>query len=606
MRPGGGVGTGRAARGGRPRPGRGSGRGRRRSLAFRRLVSRLSIRLLAFNVLLVFLPAAFLLYLDVYERRLLDAQERSMVQQGRLLAAELSGRGEELDVAEARRVLVELDRRLEARLRVVDREGRVVADSAALGPRRDETAAGGAPAAAAPAAPPAERPRADPLYRLGSLLYRAYRAVRSLPAPSLPPERLGLYTAEGPDDTLAGPAVREALAGRYGADLRVTPLGDSSITTLHSAIPVLGPAGDDGGRQVLGAVLVSQSTARILEALTAVRLGIFQVFLLSVAAAIVLSLVVGTTIVRPLHRLRTEAHAIVDRRGRLTGGFGGSGKLDEIGDLARALEELTRRLRRHLDATEAFAADVSHEFKNPLAAIRGATEMLAEAETPEERRRFEAIAQREVARLERLLAGVREITAVDARLEDEAARPVALGELAAAVAAGYEGRAGAGGRPAGLPADRPSGDVRRIEVAVPDEPLVVAADPDQLGRAIENLLDNALSFSPQGAAVRLEVAREDGRARLTVADAGPGIPDEHLERVFDRFFTWRPAAAPGTSSHAAAAASGAARRDGHAGLGLAIARSIVEGYGGTIRASNRPEGGARLDVTLPLAPRGGR
>jgi len=603
------------------------GRGRR----LRRLLSRLSLRLLAFNVLLVFLPAAFLLYLDVYERRLLDAQERSMVQQGRLFAAALSGRPDELDVDEARRVLVELDRRIEARLRVVDPGGRVVADSAALGPRRDEAPAG------ATAAAPAERPRANPLYRLGTLLYGAYRAVRSLPTPSLPPERLGLYTTEGPDGTLAGPAVREALAGRYGADLRVTPLGDASITTLHSAIPVLGRPGEEGGRPVLGAVLVSQSTARILEALSAVRLGIFRVILLSVAAAIVLSLVVGTTIVRPLHRLRTEAHAIVDRRGRLTGGFRGSGKLDEIGDLARALEELTRRLRRHLEATEAFAGDVSHEFKNPLAAIRGATEMLAEAPGEEERRRFEAIALREVARLERLLAGVREITALDARLEDEAERPVPLGELAAAVAAGYEGRAGATGHAADA---RP-----RIDVSVADEPLVVVADPDQLGRVIENLLDNALSFSPPGAPVRLEVARGDGGARLTVSDAGPGIPEEHLERVFDRFFTWRPraagasgrtaptegaagrdaapeqtvpapggggggatdsVAAPGSAPTAAPAAATAARRDGHAGLGLAIARSIVEGYGGAIRASNRPGGGARFDVTLPLAPRGGR
>jgi len=588
------------------------GRGRR----LRRLLSRLSIRLLAFNVLLVFLPAAFLLYLDVYERRLLDAQERSMVQQGRLLAAALSGRGEELDVDEARRVLVELDRRIEARLRVVDPEGRVVADSAALGPRRDETAEGPTAAPGGTAAAAAERPRANPLYRLGTLLYGAYRAVRSLPEPSLPSERIGLYTTEGPDGRLTGPAVREALAGRYGADLRVTPLGDASITTLHSAIPVLGPPGEGGEgsgvRPVLGAILVSQSTARILEALTAVRLGIFRVFLLSVAAAIVLSLVVGTTIVRPLHRLRTEAHAIVDRRGRLTGGFGGSGKLDEIGDLARALEELTRRLRRHLEATEAFAADVSHEFKNPLAAIRGATEMLAEAETAEERRRFEAIAQREVARLERLLAGVREITAVDARLEDEAARPVALGELAAAVADGYEGRAGASGRPEDRGPDRPLNTDPRVEVSVPDESLVVAADPDQLARAIENLLDNALSFSPAGTAVRLEVAPEDGRARLTVTDAGPGIPEEHLERVFDRFFSWRPgaatatAAAAATAPAAAPAPAGAGRRDGHAGLGLAIARSIVEGYGGAIRASNRPEGGARFDVTLPLAPRGGR
>ena len=126
-----------------------------------RFLSRISIRLLAFNVLLVFLPAAGLLYLDTYERQLLDAQERALVQQGRLLAAALSG-GENLQAADAQRVLVQLNRRLDARLRVVDRDGRLLADSSALGPRREEgdEAVGGV-------SPPGDL-RTSLLYRLGS------------------------------------------------------------------------------------------------------------------------------------------------------------------------------------------------------------------------------------------------------------------------------------------------------------------------------------------------------------------------------------------------------------------------------------------------------
>jgi two-component system, OmpR family, sensor histidine kinase ChvG len=575
--------------------------GRRRRLA--RLLSRISIRLLAFNVLLVFLPAAGLLYLDTYERQLLSAQERSMVQQGRLLAAALSG-AEALDPAEAQRVLVELDRRLEARLRVVDDDGRVIADSAALGPRREE-----APAEEeAPAPPAAGAPAASPLYRVGTALNRLWRALA--PPPTLPQAAPGLYSAEGPEGTLAGPAVREALSGRYGADLRVTAGPDGAVTTLHSAIPVLGgraageggaegsapevgtrpagesavptnPSGDGTGggiadgtagrRPVVGAVLVSQSTGRVLAALREVRLGIFRVFLASVAAAVVLSLLVATTILRPIGRLRREAQAIVDRRGRLTGGFGGSAKLDEIGDLARALEELTGRLRRHLAATEAFAADVSHEFKNPLAAIRSAAELVATADSPEERRRFEAIVLGEVARLERLLSGVAEVSAIDAEGAGEPGR-AEVGAIARSLADAHRVRRAA------VP----------LALSLPAEPLAVAMPPDRLAQVLDNLLDNAAGFSPPGSPVELAAERRDGQAVVTVADSGPGIPEGHLDRVFDRFFTFRPG-------------DGRAARDGHAGLGLAIARALAEAHGGTLTAANRPEGGARLELRLPLA-----
>ncbi|HEX2163946.1 MAG TPA: ATP-binding protein, partial [Thermoanaerobaculia bacterium] len=326
-----------------------------------------------------------------------------------------------------------------------------------------------------------------------------------------------------------------------------------------------------GGRPVVGAVLVSQSTGRVLAALREVRLSIFRVFLASVAAAVVLSLLVATTILRPIGRLRREAQAIVDRRGRLTGGFGGSAKLDEIGDLARALEELTGRLRRHLAATEAFAADVSHEFKNPLASIRGAAEMLAEAGTAAERRRFEAIVLSEVARLERLLSGVAEVSAVDAEQAPEPGR-TDVGEMVRSLAEAHRLRRAA------VP----------LDVRLPAEPLAVAMPPERLAQVLDNLLDNAAGFSPPGAAVELAAERAGGQASIAVADAGPGIPAEHVERVFDRFFSFRPAAGP-------------AARDGHAGLGLSIARALVEAHGGSLVAGNRPQGGARFEVRLPLA-----
>lgn len=516
----------------------------------RRATASISIRLAAFNILLVFLPAAGFLYLNTYEEQLLRAQELSMVQQGRVLAAALSGRGA-LERKEAERVLAELGRRTTARLRIFDTHGEVIADSSRFGPRRepDEAISRSTPTA-----------RTNWLYRLGagafSLLNRllgrgepeaerSYAAGSSLPAADL--------------------GVEEALAGRYGAGSRKTP-GQRSIT-LYSAIPIQSEG------EVVGAVQVSQSTLRLLGDLYEVRLAVLQAFLASVLLAVVLTLFVAGTIARPLRRLRSEANELLDRRGRLKGRFTGSKRLDEIGDLARALAEQSRRLGDHVSFIESFAADVSHEFKNPLASIRTASEMLAESESPADRRRFLLMVESEVARLQKLLSAVREITQIDSRIDAEASVPLPLGQFLTDLVEGFRRRV--------------AGRDVRFELDAPAEPLTVLTSPDRLAQACENVLDNALSFAPCGSTVSVSLQREGNEAVLRIADQGPGIPPEHLDRVFDRFFSYRPNDPP-------------ARRD-HAGLGLAIVKAIVEGYGGSVAAANGAEGGAVFTMRMPLA-----
>ncbi len=222
---------------------------------------------------------------------------------------------------------------------------------------------------------------------------------------------------DGVQGALRGPEVKAALDGRYGAATRVLP-GPPRTVMLYIAIPIRIEGAVDG------AAVVSQSTNRIMNALYAVRLDVFRVFLLSLAAAVALTLVVATTIARPIARLRHRAEEILDRRGRLTGGFEPSNRTDEIGDLERALAELTHRLEEHLVQTESFAADVSHEFKNPLASIRTAADMALEVDEEEQRRRFLGMIQRDVARMERLLTEAREVSTIDAHLDDEAREPV--------------------------------------------------------------------------------------------------------------------------------------------------------------------------------------
>ncbi len=523
-----------------------------------RLPSRISARLLLFNILLVFLPVAGFLYLGVYEKQLLEDQERAMVQQGRLLAAALGDRPV-LDKAAASALLRQLGSRTEARLRIFGADGALLADSAGLGPRSPEE----------PALRGLGQARDSLLYRGAAGAYRIWRLLRGGRSSS-GGEFLRRYPSQ--DLPSSAKAVRAALTGRYGAAVGTTggELWRPSLT-LQSAIPVR------GGNAVVGAVLVSQSTVRILREIDQVRLDVLKVFLGSVAVAAILSLLLAGTITHPIRRLRDEASDLLDRRGRLRGRFGGSRRADEIGDLARALEELSHRLAAHQHALESFASDVSHELKNPLASVRSAAELLADVEDPTDRERFLALVQREVTRMERLLTAVREIGEIDARLETESPEAVDLEALLREVVEGFRRRADNAGNAGN------AGDIE-IRLVSPGVPIRVRARSERLLQVFENLLDNALGFSPAGGTVTVTLAA-NGFASVRIEDQGPGIPESNLDRIFDRFFTYRP-----DEPHA---------RDGHTGLGLAIVKAIVEGYGGTVTAGNREGGGARFEVRLP-------
>ena len=509
--------------------------------------SRIGIRLFAFNLLVVFVPVAGILYLDVYEAQLLETQERGMVQQARIAAAAL-WTADPLTAVQALPMLASIGDQGDARIRVYDAQGVVVADSARLTAR--------APARVADAYTQLTSPRRRLLYRLGAALARLRHTI----ADSVRGALSSGGTPAGPETGSGIPAeVRTALSGRYGATFRQTP-GQRSVT-LSSAVPVR-----QGGR-VTGAVVVSQSTYRILQALYEVRLRLFEIVLLSMASAAVLTWIASSTIVNPIVRLRYMAAALASRRSDLSGVFGRVDRKDEIGDLARSLEALAARLDAHIKLLESFAADVSHEFRNPLAAIRTAAETVAAADSTEDRERFRTMLLRDVDRLEGLVSGVRELARIDTAVSSERRSPVDLGVLLKGVADGRQEVFGV-----------------TVELHLPAHPIRVSASADRLTQVFENLVDNAASFSPAAAPVEVEAVSRAARCHVTVRDRGPGIPAPHLERVFDRFFSYRP---------------DSERRE-HMGLGLAIAKAIVTGYGGTIEARNRPGGGAEFVVELPL------
>ena len=519
--------------------------------AWRRVRSasaRIAIRLLAFNLLLAFLPFAGLLYLDTYERHLLEAQERAMVEKGRIFAGAVSSLPA-FEPAAIDTILAATGDHGDARLRVIDSDGLVLADSRRFAVAPQESARRYAPATT---------PRDSWVYRIGVLLYEAGRVAHS----ALRGPREATPWAKEPSDWLNAPEVAAALAGRYGSATRASPAGQRSLT-LYSAVPVVREG------KPAAVVLVSQTTFRLLQALYDVRLRVFEVVLLSAAVAGFLSLVVSATIVRPLRRLRAEAAAVVARRGGIARRFHGAGRLDEIGDLARALEELTHRLEDHVGFVESFAADLSHEFKNPLASIRTVADTLPQLDDESERQRFLGMLRRDVRRLERLLAGVNDLVQIEVQLEREPSARTDLVPVVRAVVEACRVRA-----PRGV----------TIEFTAP-APATVRGRTEHLAQVVENLVDNAIGFSPDGGTVQVSVERRGEWCELGVRDEGPGIPAAHRERVFERFFSYR----PGQDQP----------RLRHTGLGLSIARTIVEACGGQIELLDSEKGGTHARVRLP-------
>ena len=287
------------------------------------------------------------------------------------------------------------------------------------------------------------------------------------------------------------------------------------------------------------------------------------------------------SIARPVRRLADAARAVRLAGGRRVPMPDMSKRRDEIGDMGRAFIAMTDALYDRLDAIESFAADVSHEIKNPLTSIRSAAEILPMAKDEARRDKLIAVIQHDVKRLDRLITDISNASRLDAELARDDLTEIDLGRLLADIAS-----IGMGG--AGEPdAQRP-----QVRVHAHGSDLKVYGHEGPLSRVFINLIENAVTFSAPGGVVGVDVRRTggpQGRIIVAVSDEGPGIPPENLETIFQRFYTQRPQGA----------AFGA-----HSGLGLAIARQIVTAHGGRISAANRTDrSGARFTVDLPAQSR---
>ncbi len=298
-----------------------------------------------------------------------------------------------------------------------------------------------------------------------------------------------------------------------------------------------------------------------------------------IAAAIYLAMVLLTittfwSVRRGLRRFAERARTIRERRAG-GGSFRAQNDIPELADVAEEFDHMVEVLDASASDIRRAAEDNAHAFKTPIAVIRQSLEPLKRAIAAENQRGLRAVGLIETSldKLDGLVASSRRLDEATANVMDMPRTDVDLSSLLARLLQAH--------------ADALAG--RRLALNGRVAPrILIHANEEMVETVIENLLDNALSFSPEGAGVSVRLEARDGFAQLFIGDGGPGVAPENLSRIFDRYFSQRlPARSDGL--------------DTHFGIGLWIARRNVEALGGTIHAENLQPNGLLMHVRLPLA-----
>lgn len=393
----------------------------------------------------------------------------------------------------------------------------------------------------------------------------------------------GLIAAQSTEPPMPVDSValaKELLPDVYNGNTRIKGGQDASGATRFTVVT---PITVDGA--VRGAVALTSVGGELDALVRAEREQVLQMFVIAILVSIGLSLVLASTIANPLADLAAAAEIGRDKNAQAAVNAGRvripdlSGRPDEIGRLSKALRGMVSALYDRIDANEQFAADVAHEIKNPLASLRSAVGTLRLARKDEQRERLLDVIDHDVRRLDRLVSDISNASRLDSELVKEEEEPFDLIKMIRNLTE-YLGNE-AEGKGVDFISDLPS------------ESIVIHGLEARLAQVFVNLITNALSFCEEGDAIRVWARHRDNRVLVVVEDTGPGIPEEALTKIFNRFYSERPEGQFGNNS----------------GLGLAISKQIVEAHGGVIWAENiRPTDaditseplGARFVVGLPV------
>ncbi len=549
--------------------------------------SSLTRRIVSLNIAGLLALVASILYLSQFRAGLIDARAQSLLVQAEIIAGaiaasatvdtntitidpdrlaelkngettsapdELSGLDFPINPERVAPVLRRLISPTKTRARIYDRDGSLILDSRSLYGAGDVLRFELPP-------PSTDKP---------GIAERTMTAIRTwLNRGDLP-----LYRDLGPANGNGYQEVAQSLNGQKGKMVRVNERGEVIVSV---AVPV------QRFRAIHGSLMLATQGDDIDHMVTAERLAILKVGGVASAVMILLSVLLANTIASPVRRLADSAERVRRRIRTRVEIPDFTGRRDEIGHLSGALRDMTDALYNRIEAIEMFAADVAHELKNPLTSLRSAVETLPLARNDSSRTRLLAVIEHDVKRLDRLISDISDASRLDAELQRQDMAPVNLRRLLTALASvANETRHG-----------NNIAVELRFEGRGPNDNFSVPGHDSRLGQVVSNLLSNAQSFSNAGGKVRITCRRVRSDIEIVVDDDGPGIREEALSRIFERFYTDRPHQGFGQNS----------------GLGLSISKQIVEAHGGKIWAENRrgPVGedgaatvaGARFVVHLP-------
>lgn len=441
----------------------------------------------------------------------------------------------------------------EARARIYDRGGNLVVDTATLLKK-------GAGHVARPNPPPddASRPRTRNLWT---------RLMQWLIDGELP-----VYREIGNANGTAYPEVSRALQGKSTAVLLLDNRGEQIVAIAE-------PIRRAKSKVVQGVLFLSSSPDEISKILGEERSVIWTLGAFALLATLTSSWLLAQTVAEPMRRLSAAAEHVSRNISASKELPEDANRTDEVGQMATAFRAMTAALFRRIEASEKFAADVAHELKNPLAAARSTAEALAYAKTGEQREQLVTQIQDELKRLNRLITDVSNASRLDAELARQQMSPLDVRAVLANVA--------------GIFKDLHQGSGPSVALLMPraddESDFVVEGHEGRIAQVITNLVDNALSFSPPGGEVTMCAERAGPSVRIVVADQGPGVPEDRLETIFDRFYSDRPETDQ--------------KRGKNSGLGLSISREIVQAHQGRIWAENvyAEAGGTASPATLPAS-----
>ncbi|HSC61187.1 MAG TPA: stimulus-sensing domain-containing protein [Rhizomicrobium sp.] len=512
--------------------------------------SALTRRIIFFNAVALIILIGGVLIVQTSGRSLIDERVSGIRQQALIVAGTLAeyttnGETHKLKEEEAESLLRQLIAPTKLRARLYGTNGRLETDTRELLPRNVVQVS--------------TLPPLDFWSRVDETWKRIFDGVMGI----RPFARLQPYFEAGNDGRVYA-EVNAALSGETATAERVD---ERNRMVLSVAAPI------QRFKAIYGVLMVSTEGGDIDDIVREERVTLIEVFAVALIVMLLSSLYLAGFIAEPIRRLADAADTVRSgRAGRDTiPRF--RERHDEIGDLSESLSAMTRALYDRIDAIESFAADVAHELKNPLTSLKSAIEMFSRAKDDASREKLMEVVRNDVRRIDRLISDISDASRLDAELSRETPEPVDITRLLETITEVYQ------------VTEIPRGILLSLTLDLPPGATVIGRD-ERLGQIFRNLIDNAISFSPDNATVSVAARRDGNKVQISVADEGPGIPPENLESVFSRFYTERPA------EHGFGKNSG---------LGLSIARQIAEGANGRIWAENREAGGARFTVELPLA-----